>query len=164
MRQRSAHSAKIYLFVLMAMGNWGNTPTPPLDSSAPAPVGNDGELRLNGNGQSREYRVQSARLSAGGLVVAGEAVGGEPEFRLQLERAAEPDQEAAPNLEALRSAVFRVVGGSLEVEGEHTTLTGGLVTVTSASGSGPWEVDGKVHLEAESGASFDGAIELRVRV
>lgn len=149
----SNRSLGLPLLVLLAMGNWGNTPSPPLDSNAPDPVGNEGELVLDGE----TYLIQSARLSGGSLSLLGERVGGNPRFSLSATFSG-GDVDA----ESLRGASLGVDSGTVEVDGDQRAISGGSIKLSSASGSGPWEVDGEVVLNSSQG-SLQGTLRARVQ-
>ena len=140
----------LLLTALMAMGNWINTPSPPVDPDAPEPVGNEGELTLDIDGATERYLVHSARLSDSELHLSGEPVQGHPLFTLELVA----DEQAG------RGRTFEVGSGFVEALG---TVAGGSVEVIAWTGDGPWELDAEVTLRADSGDTCQGTLKARVR-
>lgn len=158
MRKLSFSRFGLPMLALLAMGSWGNTPTPPLDSGAPGPVGNDGELTLEADGERETYLVQSALLTGDSLRVEGESVGGRPQFSLTLSLPG-----GFVEGDSLRSATLSVTSGHLVCDGEERSIGGGSLTISSASGSGPWEIDGEVALDDGSDTFWSGRLQARVR-
>lgn len=143
-------------FTLLAMGNWGNTPSPPLDSGAPDPVGNEGELRLDVDGKQTVYLIQSARLSESGLSFEGEKVGGQPNFTLTAslpDGAFDASSVRGKRLE-IQNATFRDIAKS---------VSAGTLSLVSITGSGPWEIDGELEFTNDSGDSVEGKFQARLR-
>lgn len=137
----------------MAMGNWGNTPTPPNDPKAPGPVGNDGEFSLKFEKRRFHAHVQFARCAEGALYVQGESLGEGPLFELVAEL---PQADSTPA--TLREATLALAEGSyLCLEDERVPLSGSL-EITSVTGSGPWEMDANVQTSEAS-----GSLQVRVR-
>lgn len=138
------------LLLLMAMGNWINTPSPPVDPDAPEPMGNEGELTLALDGVTQRYLVHSAHWSDSELHLSGEPVQGRPLFSLEL----------LADTRAIRSKTFEVKSGYVEALG---TIAGGSVEVIAWTGHGPWELDAEIILAADSGQSSQGTLQARVR-
>ena len=148
--------------VSMAMGNWGNTPTPPDDQSAPPAVGNDGELHLEG----QTLLVHSARLKdLDGhqvLQVEGEHVRGVPLFQLafRLSESLDPGQ---PKL--LSGHHIPLLLGEFQdtLDLPYCGSAGsGELAISAVTGEGPWEVDGELEIACDSEA-MNGKISFRLR-
>lgn len=151
---------RLPLLILLAMGNWVNTNSPPLDPDAPAASGNSGRLLLDIDGESLAYSIQSATLSGDTISLQGEAVGGKTQFSLSARLPGRVIREGVLKVAALRGATLTVVSGSLLADGRQQHLTGGTLKLTSATGHGPWELDGEAQLEGES--LYQGRLEVRV--
>jgi hypothetical protein len=141
------------LLLLLAMGNWINTPSPALDSNAPAPQGNDGQLQLELDG-GQTYLLHSATLGEGALLLTGETVGDSPTFVLRAEL---PDADSSPP--AWRGQTLKLRSGTV---GERR-FPGGSLSVISVTGQGPWELDAEVVLSGSEGDSFSGQLQARLR-
>ena len=154
----------IPLLFLLAMGNWGNTPSPPLDPNAPPPVGNDGELVLEGDGERTVYLVQTARMSKGTLRIEGEKVDGRAQFVMILDLTDALSDGQVLDTHAMRQTALTVRSSSHLVDpgGSERPISGGSIKVRHANGSGPWEVDGDVELSTGMGP-LGGTLKARVR-
>lgn len=141
------------------MGSWGKTPTPANDSDAPGPAGNDGELTLQIDGQSRRFLVQSARLTSERspyLVVEGEMVGGTPQFELLADL---PNPELPQDLGRLEHVPLRLAPSKI---GEDLPVAGGRLRLLQITGSGPWEIDADLELDTPLGM-IQGNLQARVQ-
>lgn len=146
----------IQLLTLLAMGNWGNTPSPPLDSDAPDPVGNDGELHLEVGDERVTYLIHSARLTDEALQLEGEKINDQPLFTLsaKLPEGAFDGQNLARSISLeVSSATFR----------ELESITNGSLTLVATTGSGSWEVDSELQLTGSSGDRYEGRLQARLR-
>lgn len=149
------------LFTLLAMGNWGNTPSPPLDPDAPDSVGNEGELHLEMSGRSHSYLIESARLTSEALVIEGEAMGGLPVFRLSASLPEGVGRGATVDAEAWRGKTCPIHSASFP-ELEEETVSGSL-RLLSITGANPWEIDAELELTSTSGDSGEGKLQARLR-
>lgn len=149
------------LFTLLAMGNWGNTPTPPPDPNAPDPVGNEGELHLRMSGRSHSYLIRSARLNHQTLVLEGEAIGGQPVFSISASLPEGVSAGASVDTEALRGKRCSIHSASFPEFQEE--VANGSLHLLSVTGSGPWEIDAEVELTSNSGDSGEGKLQARLR-
>ncbi len=145
------------LLLLLAMGNWANTPTPPNDPDAPDAVGNEGVLELES--LRRSYAVHEARLEGGRLTVLGEEVGGTPQFRLT---ALADDSEEALASGALRELPFIVEEGLWQHPDGPLTAASGTVKFIFVTGRGPWEVDAELEIFDDSGRSHRGQLRAKI--
>lgn len=148
--------------VTLAMGNWGNTPTPPDDESAPPAVGNDGELRLEG----QRLLVHSARLrdldGHSVLQVEGEHVHGVPLFQLAFRL---PDSLDPGQPKRLAGQDIPLLLGEFQetLDLPHCGSAGsGTLSVSAVTGEGPWEVDGELEITCDSEA-MNGEIRFRLK-
>lgn len=159
----TTQSALLLSTVTLAMGNWGNTPTPPDDQSAPPAVGNDGELHLEG----QTLLVHSARLKdLDGhhvLQIEGEHVHGVPLFQLAF-RLSESFDPAQPKLLSGRHIPLLLgeFQETLDLPRCGSADTGNLV-ISTVTGEGPWEVDGELEIHCDADA-MSGRIGFRLRV
>lgn len=150
------------LLTSLALGNWGNTPSAPNDPDAPSSSGNEGELRLEHDGSEFTYLVQSARFHGGTLNLDGESLNGSPQFVLTAELS---DSSASDDLGKIRGQSLRVAASGskvwIEESGDFSTVTGGVLTVTNVTGSGPWEIDATLQLNSAEGA-ITGTLSAKV--
>ena len=152
--------SKLALLALMAMGNWVNTNSPPLDSDAPSAKGNAGQLTLDIDGEQTTYSIESASIDGNTLNIRGEAVGGKAQFSLSASLPNRAIEDATLNPKALRGASLAVSSGTVTV-GEEEQSVSGSIKISSATGSGPWELDGEVALTG-GGQSLSGSLQARV--
>lgn len=152
----STHLSLLFLF---ALGSWGKTPTPANDPNAPASSGNDGELTLQVDGQSRSFLVQSARLTSEQspyLVIEGETLGEAPQFVL---RADLPNPELPQDLGRLKHVPLLLTPSQI---GQDLPVAGGRLRLLQITGSGPWEIDAELELDTPQGM-VQGSLQARVR-
>lgn len=149
------------MLALLAMGNWVNTNSPPLDGGAPGASGNSGELELEIDGETYICSVQSAMLAGDTLRLQGELVGGKPQFSISAHMPRRSLNDSGLRLEALRGASLAVNSAALELDGKTVALSGGTIKLSSATGSGPWEFDGDLLLQGES-QTYRGSLQVRV--
>jgi hypothetical protein len=153
------------MLALMALGSWGKTHTPPNDDSAPDPVGNQGELTIQIDGEENRYLVDSAKLHkdrAPYLSVRGESVGGEPVFFLHLDS---PHSKVPTDFSKLShvSLPLSSVSRSWLNDGtdERIAISGGSLRILQVTGSGPWEIDAELEFETALGG-LSGALSTKV--
>lgn len=146
--------------LLMAMGSWGNTPSPPLDSEAPDPVGNEGELQLDVGDERATYLIQSAHLSDGALLLEGESVGGQPLFVLSAQLPREAFDGKNLDTRAVRSVSLEVRSATFQ---DVDPISLGSLTLLNITGSGPWQIDGELQLTTSLGDSYRGTLQTRLR-
>lgn len=150
----------------MALGNWVNTPSPPLDEDSAPSVGNEGKLLLRLEEQEWPFSVDRAVLTESEnqtqLELAGEPWGQSRLFNLKFSLPedwdkADPSGRGRPHLcpSCQGEECF------LEVDGEKITVTEGHLQLTGVTGSGPWEVDGQGFLST-SEANYTAIFQIRV--
>lgn len=152
----------------LALGNWVNTPSPDNDPDAPGQVGNCGTLTVKERGGEQIYSVQSAELSSsedhGVLVVRGES-NGEEGFLFAVNLGDDSD------LKSTAGKKFLITTSEAPSEhrpfvwlnslGKRAPITGGTLTVTSVTGSGPWELDAECEFAA-GGETVSAFLQARV--
>ena len=157
--------------LLLAMGNWVNSQTAPLDPDAPGPSGTAGSLRVSRSGEESELAVHQASLLRQGegryLFVEGEPSGSGPSFALAI-HLSETTQKRFDQASYKTSDRFPVrpdsaIVGSVEdpESNQQVTVTQGAFRVLSVTGSGPWELDAELELEV-SGGDISAFLKARV--
>ena len=146
------------LLALLAMGNWVNTPSPPLDGDAPSPKGNEGQLALQSH-DSPPLLLQSVNFEEACLVFEGETIDGGPQFILHATLPVEALQDGALQTASLRGSSLPLASGALLGE----ELSGGTISIGSITGSGPWELDAEVVLTSVAGETYHGQLQARIR-
>lgn len=152
--------SKFALLFLMAMGNWVNSHSPPLDTDAPSAKGNAGQLSLDIDGEQTTYSIESASISGDTLTIRGEAVGGKAQFHFSASLPNRAIEDGTLNAKALRGASLSITSGTVTV-GEEEQSVSGSIKISSATGSGPWEIDGEVALTG-AGQPLSGSLQARV--
>ncbi|MCA9778545.1 MAG: hypothetical protein KC800_17575 [Candidatus Eremiobacteraeota bacterium] len=152
------------LLCLLAMGNWVSSHTPPLDEDAPEAVGNAGTLDLQGDGEMLEFSLQPMKLYQSSdvrlLRIEGEPASDGPGLLLLLDVSDVPklSEQPAHEVEETPALGGKISSGPWP---EPVTVKSGRITITSATGSGPWEVDADVALQTSKGP-FTGKLQARL--
>ena len=152
------------LFYLLAMGSWVGTHSPPLDEDAPDAVGNAGSLELQGDGETLEFSLQAMKLYESSdfrlLRIEAEPVANRPGLLLLLEVS---ELTRLRKLPARKVEETPAVGGKISSGPwpEPVTVKSGQVTLTSLTGSGPWEMDAEIALQTSQGP-FTGRLQARL--
>ena len=152
------------LLYLFAMGSWVGSYSPPVDESAPDAVGNAGTLTLEGDGEQLEFSLQPLKLYKSPdhklLRIEGEPESQRPGIILMLEVSELKQLQEHPAIEVEETAAL---GGKISSGPwpESVTVTSGRLTMTSMTGSGPWEIDADLALQTSQG-QFTGRLQARL--
>lgn len=163
------------LLTSLALGNWGNTPSPPNDPNAPPPVGNQGEFTLSIDDQELAFSIQSARFLTenreANLVITGEPFKNGSLFRLTAMLPSGFSSQEPATVDQLKGASLPLRSPSaddelqsriwFDSENKFLSLSEGVLQVLSVTGTGPWEMDASVRLTTTFG-SHQGNLKVRI--
>lgn len=146
------------------MGSWVGSYSPPVDGNAPDPVGNAGTLTLEGDGEKLEFSLQPLKLYKSPdhklLRIEGEPESQRPGIILMIDVSELKQLQEHPATEIEETAA---IGGKISSGPwpESVTVTSGRLTITSMTGSGPWEIDADLALQTSQGP-FTGRLQARL--
>ena len=157
----------------LAMGNWGSTPSPDSDTTAPRPVGNEGELKLTQGKRERIYALDVVRWAVSEsdsamtpyLKILGEPSYGQPEMALYVKLPVGVEDKALLHMPLDLLATepgFETQAYALFPDDDHKVhFEQGSFTLIRMTGSGPWQIDAEIECQTEE-KSFTGFLKSKL--